>query len=637
MENNLKEYREKLAKLSEEEKKLRDLYLHDLSSGKIQGPATEYQYPSIVKPWLKYYSREDILINDDLSKSISQNLSESCTKNCQKTGMRYIGQNILCSTIKEKSNQIAKSLIAMGVKKGDIITVCLPCVPEFGYFFRAINSIGAVSNWLDFRTGTKELEQTLKSVNSSIVITFDGVCDKVNDAIKTCNINENKIKSVIKVSPTDSLPQPISTLLNAKKFLSRFAKGSDAISNLEIDYKTFLNYGKTISDDELEQKEKNTFKKDDTAVIVYTGGTTGFPKGVELTNENFNAVLDGYKRADIGLSEGDSFLHFLPPWTAYGLVIYYIIICLGIECILIPKLDPATYDKLILKEKPNHTTGIPKNLDILRNSKYIKNTDDLSFFKTAGVGADIMNPIEEQKTLEFLKKHNSNGIVSKGYGMTEGCAAVTLSTKSANKLGSTGIPFVRNNVSIFDPETREEKHIGELGEICYTGDSVMKSYYQNVEATNEVLVQHEDGKIWMHSGDLGYIDEDGFLFIVDRIKRMFVRSGFKLFSSVIASTICQQKNVKYCAAVGVKDEFEGALPVAFIVLDNNYGEDEKSKILSEINEICSKELFEYYMPLNYVITDSIPYTKNGKVDYRELTTIATEKLKSNNVIRLLKK
>ena len=616
--DELKEYREKLGKLTEEEMKKRNLYLKKLANGTLNGPLTGKQ--SIDKTWLKYYSDESILADSKLSISIAQGMKQSARDYSDMICMKYIKSKFSYENTNKIGDMVAASLLANGVKPGDKVPVCLPNVPEFGYFLYAINKVGAISVWLDFRTSEEELIECMQNIDSKIAVTFDGVCDKFNNTIKTYNDNNNnKIKKVIKVSPSDSLPFPISSFLNIKEIINKKIKGyKSPVANIEEDFNEFLNAGKIVPDFSPYKFDKNA-----TSIIVYTGGTTGTSKGVELTNENLNAVVEGYKHSNIDFKKGDSFLHFLPPWTAYGIVIYYLLYRMGIECILIPKLDPSTYDKLILTEKPNHTTGIPKNLEILINSKLIKQSTNLDFFKTAAVGADTMNINSENQTNEFLNKHNSEAKVIKGYGMTEGCATITTTSNTVNKQGSVGIPFKDNIVSIFDIESGLELTPGNKGEICYTGPSVMKSYYKNETETDAVLKKHDDGKIWMHSGDIGYLDEDGFLYVVGRLKRMFVRSGFKLFSSVIENAVGSHYAVKSCAAVGIPNELEGSIPIISIVIKDEYKyKISEEQIISEINEICSNKLFEYYLPLKYRITDEIPYTKNGKVDFIKLTELS---------------
>ena len=604
--------KEKLSLLSEEEKKQRDLYLRKLANGELQGPPVGY--PSIDKPWLKWYEESFVekKYESKLNNSVSQELSKLYSKFSHDIAISYFGKNILYSELKEKSEQFAKGLLKLGVNPGDIVTICVPCVPEFAYFFDAINRVGAISNWIDFRIGRDELIASFKDINSNIIITFGGVDQKVNEAIEIHNsdISCTAFNHIIKINPSDSMINPMKMILLLKEHFS--SKQSELIKKITIPLKQFV---MDVDDIRLPKLEN---LGDSPAAIVYTGGTTGRSKGVILTNNNLNSLVDNYNHSSLQLNETDSFLHFLPPWTAYGIAIYYFVLSRGMECKFIPKLDPSTYDRLIKREKPSSTTGIPKNLEILVNSKYISQNDDLSFFKYVGVGADSLSEQLELESNLFLKNHNSPASVSKGYGMTETCATFTTTSDGINKVKSVGIPFYRNEIMIYNNDTNCEVQTGQYGEILMSGPSVMKGYYNNTEETSNVLKTH-DGKIWMHSGDIGYIDEDGFLYIIGREKKMFVRSGFKLFSSEIENAVSHHDAVKNVCAVGVENEFEGSVPVVSIVLKEKYsGKGLENTIIHEINEICKSKLYEYYFPINYRIVDELPYTRNGKVDFKKI-------------------
>lgn len=609
---DLIELKEKISHLTEEEKKQRDLYLRELALGKIQGPPVGYS--SIDKPWLKWYNastiEEKYTVKEDMS--ISKKLDLLYSKYPNNVAISYLGNSISYSELEEKSKKIACGLLKLGVMPGDIVTICVPCVPEFAYFFDAINRIGAISNWIDFRVGKDELIENFKDISSNVIITFDGVDKKVNEAIEKHNEDNcsKPFEHIIKVKPSDSMIQPIKTLLFIKESLS--SKSSKNISDITI---TLNQLVKNVENIHL---PKLSNQGDLPAVIVYTGGTTGKSKGVVLTNNNLNALVDNYLHSNLNLKEGDSFLHFLPPWTAYGIAIYYFVLSKGMLCKFIPKLDPSTYDKLIKKEKPTSTTGIPKNLEILVNSQEISSKDDLSFFKYVGVGADSLSEQLEIESNDFLKKHNSSAEVSKGYGMTETCATFTTTYDGVNKLKSVGIPFYKNDIMIYDNNNECEVQNGQFGEILMSGPSVMKEYYQNDTETSKVLKNH-NGKIWMHSGDIGYVDTDGFLYVVGRKKKMFVRSGFKLFSSEIENSVSHHEAVKSVCAIGVNDDFEGSIPVVSIVLKEQYRDSGlESIILQEIDDICKTKLYEYYFPINYRIVEELPYTRNGKVDFKKV-------------------
>lgn len=227
--------------VSIKDEKLRAFHLRNLALGNIYGPLTGKA--SVDKPWLKYSSEEEIeesIVESaiGMKHSIAEGMSNSATKYAHLNSSRYIKSDMTYEKSKEMGDMVAKALVASGVKKGDIVTVCLPCVPEFGYFFYAINKVGAISNWIDFRTGEAELVECLNNVNSKLAVTFDGVCEKVNNSIKKHNdTSENKIEQVIKVSPQDSLPLPIATIMNIN---DKLHKNNSPIKEIEIPYKEFL-------------------------------------------------------------------------------------------------------------------------------------------------------------------------------------------------------------------------------------------------------------------------------------------------------------------------------------------------------------------------------------------------------------
>ena len=236
------------------------------------------------------------------------------------------------------------------------------------------------------------------------------------------------------------------------------------------------------------------------------------------------------------------------------------------------------------------------------------------------VGGDAMDKKLEVEANEFLRKHGCTSEIVKGYGLTEVCGGVAGTVPENNQIGSVGIPFVHTIISIFDPETGEELTYNEHGEICVTGPNTMLKYYNNDEATKEMLRVHDDGRIWVHTGDLGYMDEMGSLFIIDRIKRMIVRhDGFKIFPSLVEDVILLHPAVESVKVVGIadKEHRQGRLPKAHIVLKEQYRENTQ-EIYEEIKKLCEEKLPEYSQPVAYKFRDALLFTGLGKVDYLQL-------------------
>lgn len=273
-------------------------------------------------------------------------------------------------------------------------------------------------------------------------------------------------------------------------------------------------------------------------MIVHTGGTTGTPKGVMLSDGNLNTMAFQYKRLGVEFTREQNFLNIMPPFIAYGVVLgIHMPLVLGLNDVLIPQFDPNKFADLIIKYKPAHLMGVPTHFDKLRTNKKMINYD-LSFFKSAGAGGDAITAQFETEINQFLKEHKSEYDIAKGYGMTEISSAATACRGTVNKFQSVGVPHLKTVVSVFEPDTDKELPYGAKGEICMTSPTVMLGYYANEKETNQLLRVHSDGKTWIHSGDLGYMDSDGFVFIEGRTKRLIIRhDGFKIFPTLIENKI----------------------------------------------------------------------------------------------------
>ena len=273
--------------------------------------------------------------------------------------------------------------------------------------------------------------------------------------------------------------------------------------------------------------------------------------------------------------------------------------------------------------KPNHMAGVPSHWGNVIESKALRGVD-LSYLITPAVGGDAMNLQLEQRANQFLDEHKAPNHIIKGYGITEECSLAAACVNEINAEGSVGIPLPQNIISIFDQETGKELQYEQHGEICISGPTTMLGYFRNPEATEEIIRTHADGRMWIHTGDLGYMTEDGMLYIDGRIKRMILRQdGFKVFPSLIEKTVCAHPAVKDCCVVGMQDKAfsQGQVPIAFVVSnDSESGSEDYIKI--ELAAICLRELPEYAQPVDFRFLNELPVTGIGKVDYRALEMIA---------------
>ena len=317
---------------------------------------------------------------------------------------------------------------------------------------------------------------------------------------------------------------------------------------------------------------------------------------------------------------GQKLMNIMPPFIAYGYACgVHLPLVLGLTVIIIPNLDPEKLGALIWKYKPEHMFGVPAHYQQMASSLLLKNKD-LSFIRNYAAGGDAITVGAEQSVNDFLAAHGVEYGLAKGYGMTEVSSAATAASGLANKVGSVGIPLVNTLVSVFEPGTDTELPIGERGELCISGPAIMKGYYGKPAETAALLRHHSDGRVWAHTGDVGYMDEDGFVFLDSRIKRLIIRhDGFKVFPSMIENVISRHPAVHQCSVVGCtdKDHVQGRLPFVYVVLDPA-ADHKKRQIVRELQQICKEELPEYVQPVGYKFLDELPLTPIGKVDYRKL-------------------
>ncbi len=571
-----------------------DLYLRGLLTGTIQGPLTGY--PSKDKPWLKYYPKEALLSNVPKMKAIDY-IFERNHNYLNQTAITYLGKKIKYYEFFEKVDSAAKSFKSIGVTSNDIVTMAMATTPEMLYILYSLNKIGAIVNIIDPRLTSEEIQRKMKDSSSRVFIGLEMAIDNVIE-------NRDELTSVITVSPFESAPLPLRIIGKAKE--KRYKK------DLAINWDDFIALGKsytgTIDEEYVEDKP---------AVILYTGGTTGAPKGVVLTNDNLNAMAIMQVVSGYNVEREDTFLNFLPPFSAYSIVnASHIPLSLGFNITLVPLFQPNDFPKLMRKYRPNHVMSGPILWDIMINDKKSKSVS-LTNLKSPISGGDSLQVETEQDINNYLNTHGCNHKLQQGYGMTEVSAAACYSTDKSYTLGSVGIPLVKNNIMIRDIETKKELRINQDGEVLISTPTMMKEYYNNELATSHIISTDEKGTRWISTGDIGHIDENGNLFIVGRIKRMIVRAGNKLFPSHIENTIMLIPGIEQCSIVSMPDKDEKSSPIAHIVISEEL-KGKEEEIVKTIEKIIASHLPLYNIPKKYVFRENIPLTEMTKVDFKML-------------------
>ena len=559
-------------------------------------------YASQAKPWLKYYDQKFI---DQTLPALSafEYVCQRSKNHLNDTALEYYGRKFAYADLIVNVKKTAAALRGVGVKKGDIITVVSIMTPEIIALFYAADMMGATLNLVDPRYSVEGIREYIEEVDSHLLVCLNVVYERCRQAAKRTNVEK-----VIVLSPADSLPPVMAvgyklTTPDKNKYASNV-----------IRWKQFIKGG------EGQSTAAEPYDPDHACVVVHTGGTTGSPKGVMLTDDCFNGIALQFQAYPKLFHRGQKLMNIMPPFIAYGFACgIHLPLVLGFTVIIIPNLDPAKLGSLVLKHKPEHMFGVPTHYQQLASDPKLRDKD-LSFIINSAAGGDSLSRGAEQTVNDFLAAHGARYPIAKGYGMTEVSSAATVAAGLDNKPGSVGIPMVNTVVAAFEPGTDQELPIGQRGELCISGPCLMKGYYNKPEETAILLRRHPDGRVWAHTGDMGYLDEDGFVFLDSRIKRMIIRhDGFKVFPSMIENVVSRHPAVHQCSVVGCadKDHTQGRLPFVYIVLKANTTA-KKKQVIRELERMCAEELPEYVQPVAYKFISSMPMTPVGKVDYRQL-------------------
>lgn len=559
---------------------------------------------SVEKPWMKHFPEESRTAQFPRMKVYSY-LKETNKHRLHHTAIYYYGAKIKVKTLIAKIDEVADAFAALGIKQGDVVSLLSASTPESIMVFYALNKIGATLNAIDPRLDANSITRMIKSSGSRMLIAIDmsyPLVAKIHNDIKQEHI-------VIQTAGT-SLP-PIKKLALKIATTSRIPYGQGGIMSWE----SFIKCAKDGVAHEAD------YDGDATAAITYTGGTTGFPKGVMLTNDSINATAFNFIHAGIIHEGGDRFLGIMPIFSSYGLCCgIHMPLTIDTELALIPRFYPLKMGEYIKKYKPNHMIATPAFYEILIDSKEVKGMD-LSKLYTLGSGGDSMNEGLEAKLDAFMKEHNMRYPLCQGYGMSEVSAAATFCVNDRYKRKSVGIPCLTTTVAVFNPDTGEELGYNEEGEICMTGPSMMKGYFNNQAETDHVKRLHDDGQYWIHSGDIGCIDEDGFVYIKGRVKRMITRfDGHKVFPITIESFISEHPAVHSCSVIAVDDRerTQGQYPMAVVELNAGVPVSRRNEIAKEIYNRCQEQLEQRGRPVAIMCVDEVPLTAMGKNDYRKL-------------------
>ena len=558
---------------------------------------------AVKTPWIKHLGEVPAHLTY-FSGSMYEAVEQIAAQYPRLTALDFMGKRTSYPALCRAVTRCARALSAIGVQQGDRVTICMPNCPQAVVMFYAVNLVGGISNMVHPLSGEKEIEFYLRDSQSVCAITLDQFYEK----FAAIRAQTPALKHLIVTGVGDAmhLPMRVGYALTQGRKLPKLPKDAPILR-----WRTFLKMGKRSSG-EYRAKRVGT----DPAVILYSGGTTGLTKGILLSNLNFNALGQQIVATNPMFRPGDRMLAAMPIFHGFGLgVSIHSMLSQGGCCVLVPRFTPESYSRLLCRKRCNFIAAVPTLYEALLRSGSMKNAD-LRFLKGVFSGGDSLS-VELKKRVDcFLLEHHSTVQVREGYGTTECVTASCLTPPHMAREGSIGLPFPDTYYKIVRVGTLEEQPYGQEGEICISGPTVMMGYVGQPEETAQTMKKHADGLTWVHTGDLGIMDSDGFVYFRQRIKRMIVTSGYNVYPSQLENILDAHALVQMSCVIGVPDPIKIQKVKAFVMLKPGAEPTEANRAL--LMDYCRKRIAKYAMPYEIEFREQLPKTLVGKVAYREL-------------------
>ena len=563
-------------------------------------------YPTIDKPWYVNYNKNE-LEKEIQKRTVFQEVYDNNIKFQKDLALEFFGSKINYSTFFKNIEMTAKAFKEYGIKKGDFVTICAAGIPETVYSFYALSKIGAVANMIAPHFEKKDLIARISDCESDTLIIMDEFYPELKEAIKC-----SRIKNII------ILPTLNSSML---RFITKTYK-IDSFSN-ELYWNQFIKDGR-------KQKETETisYEKDLPLTMVYSSGTTGASKGILLSNDSFQNSIQSYPASGVDISRGQKFYQIIPPWYSTGLsTSIHLPLSYGTSVFMDPRFERDIFVKNIIKAKPNYCVAPTSMYEGFLDEKLVGNKN-LSFFNYPFEGGEPLSNEVASKIEKVFKEHGSNAQLRVAYGQCECGAAITTQTQKAeNTRGSVGIPLPGVTIGIFDEQFNELKYY-ERGQILANTPCSMLGYYKNEEATKEYFHIDKNGIKWNCTGDIGYIDEKGNLFVQGRASDYSIIDNEKIYNFDIENILMELDEIKMCDVLEFDNNGTKELAAHIIFTDKVQKEIEENpeyleEKLFEIKQyIYERTNNEKMVPYRFKIRKSFPYAKSGK---RDVSKIKEEK------------
>lgn len=567
------------------------------------------------KPWVKSYDPWFKAAMNYSELTLYETVARTARKYPAYPALSFLGRKIEYRQLLEQIDLAAACLRETGFSAGDVATICLPNTPHAVIFFYAVNRLGGICNMVHPLTPAEELSHYIRTTGSDYLIILDAFLKKHVDMLQ-----KSRVRKVFVCSIMDylNLGMKVGFYLTKGRKIPPFPGDS-----LYLSWKDFLALAQP------ESGYKRQLGCHDCAVYLHSGGTTGTPKTIMLSSYNFNVLatqgpqIVGIENIETFDPLGLSMVTILPLFHGFGLCMgMHTMLAIGLQAILVPMFTPDDLAKVILSEKPSYIAAVPTLFEgILKNEKLQK--ADLSCLQAVFCGGDTLTADLKQRFDSFLRARGSQCSIREGYGLTETVTVCAVNPMLDARENTVGLPLADVLMKVVEPGTMNGVAAGHDGEFCIHAPTIMLGYLNDPEATGETIRRHEDGLPWVHTGDFGFMDEDGYFHFKQRIKRILKVSGVPVFPSQIEDAVTALPGVRMACAIGVPHPYKMQVVKLFVVLEADAPAEEIMR--SNILDFCEKNMLQYSIPKEIEFCPDLPRTKVGKIDFVSLERIELEK------------
>lgn len=580
----------------------------------------------IPTPWTAHYDPwfEPTLAYPDLT--LYELFLQAANRFPDYPALTYFGRTFTYLAVHEQIEEAAEALTVLGFKPGQVATICLPNIPQAVVFFYAVNQLGGICNMVHPLSPPEELQHFLRTAGSEYLIILDALLPKQLDML-----SQASLRKVIACSVADDM-KPLTRLL-FKLTKGRKIKSVPSESTY-IQWQDFLALGQRDPSQVFADRKPYERMIDPKACAVYlhSGGTTGEPKTIMLSSFNFNALaiqgpqIIGHANDEHFDPTGMAMVMILPLFHGFGLCMgMHTMLANGMRCILVPQFSPDVLAKIIVKEKPSFIAAVPTLFEGILRNHHLKNAD-LSCLKAVFCGGDTLTADLKQRFDTFIQARGASCSLREGYGLTETVTVCAVNPQLEARAETVGLPLSDVLMKVIDPQTLATVPNGQDGEFCIHAPTRMIGYLHDETATAQTIRIHADGLDWVHTGDYGFMDDDGYFHFKQRMKRILKVSGVPVFPSQVEDVIASVPGVRLACAIGVPHPYKMQIVKAFVVPENPHADPEQLR--SQILQKCEQALIPYAIPKEIEFRDELPRTKVGKIDFIELERQELAKLET---------